>query len=160
MSSFQGQVIAIPGAAPGIGLAVAKHLASTGAKLSLTDSSQDAPEEAANSIGAEFGQDRPFHHVADVRDAAAVHVWIEKTASVFGRLDGAERSTLPVVVTLEYGFPSLTSGANASACATSKHAVIRLTRAAAMDAAPYGMMHPREYGLSVSDALNTCLSLR
>ncbi|KZL87259.1 hypothetical protein CI238_12696 [Colletotrichum incanum] len=52
--------------------------------------------------------------------------------------DVHSRSSSPSIVVFGSTSP-LTSGPNVSAYATSKHAVIGLTRAAAMDAAPYGI---------------------
>ncbi|KAH8761571.1 short-chain dehydrogenase [Diaporthe sp. PMI_573] len=90
MPSFRGKVIAITGAASGIGLAVASHLASLGAKVSLTDSSQPNVEKAVHEITTKHGSDNVLSRVTDVRDGAAVDAWIRATVEHFGALDGAE----------------------------------------------------------------------
>lgn len=89
MPSFRGKVIAITGAASGIGLAVASHLASLGAKVSLTDSSQPNVEKAVHEITTKHGSDNVLSRVTDVRDGAAVDAWIRATVEHFGALDGA-----------------------------------------------------------------------
>lgn len=89
MASFAGKVIAVTGAASGIGLAVAHHLASLGANVSLTDSSEAMLQAAATEIAKAHGDDKILSRVADVRDSAAVDAWIQATVSRFGRLDGA-----------------------------------------------------------------------
>jgi NAD(P)-dependent dehydrogenase (short-subunit alcohol dehydrogenase family) len=85
---LQGKVIAITGAASGIGLATAHLLASRGATLSLADLQESALNTAAASISAAYST--PIHSVAlDVRSASSVDGWISTTVEKFGRLDGA-----------------------------------------------------------------------
>ncbi|KAI1035786.1 hypothetical protein LB505_003828 [Fusarium chuoi] len=85
MSSFDGKTIAITGAASGIGLAVAKLLASRRAQLSLADMNKAGLEDALKSLTG----DGHIITQVDVRDSQEVNAWIEKTVSVFGKLDGA-----------------------------------------------------------------------
>lgn len=77
--------IAITGAASGIGLAVAKLLASRRAQLSLADMNKAGLEDALKSLTG----DGHIITQVDVRDSQEVNAWIEKTVSVFGKLDGA-----------------------------------------------------------------------
>ncbi|OAA59062.1 NAD(P)-binding domain protein [Niveomyces insectorum RCEF 264] len=96
MSSLRGKVIAVSGAASGIGLATAKHLYALGAHLSLTDNRKEALDAA---VAAVTGQPRPageqqppptvFATVTDVRSSAQVNAWIEQTVARLGGLDGA-----------------------------------------------------------------------
>ncbi|KAJ9603788.1 hypothetical protein H2200_011974 [Cladophialophora chaetospira] len=87
MASMDGKVIAITGAASGIGLTTAKLLASRGAVLSLADVNAKQLEAAASSI--EEGGAKVIYTVVDVRDRSQVNNWIERTVKEFGRLDGA-----------------------------------------------------------------------
>jgi NAD(P)-dependent dehydrogenase (short-subunit alcohol dehydrogenase family) len=85
--SLSGKVIAITGGASGIGLALAKTLASLGAKVSIGDLSADALEKVAREIQAEGG--KVFVKVIDVRKKETVESWISGTVNAFGKLDGA-----------------------------------------------------------------------
>lgn len=85
MASFKGKVIAITGAASGIGLATAKLLASRGADLSLADVQKDALETVAAEITAEGGS--VITTVVDVRDNGQITAWISRTVEHFGKLD-------------------------------------------------------------------------
>ncbi|EXM06162.1 hypothetical protein ACKRZS_004580 [Fusarium odoratissimum] len=85
MASFDGKTIAITGAASGIGLAVAKLLASRRAQLSLADMNKAGLEAALKSLPG----DGHIITQVDVRDSQEVNAWIEKTVSVFGKLNGA-----------------------------------------------------------------------
>lgn len=87
MASLQDKVIAITGAASGIGLAVATLVASRGARVSLADIQERALERAAAEIKSAGGQ--VLTRVVDVRKPEQVDAWIEATVAVFGRLDGA-----------------------------------------------------------------------
>lgn len=87
MASLVGKVIAMTGAASGIGLSAARLLASRGAVLSLADVQTELLNEAAMSIRKDGGQCITF--VVDVRDGKMVDAWIEQTVEKFGRLDGA-----------------------------------------------------------------------
>lgn len=87
MSSLQGKVIAITGAASGIGLAVATLVASQGARVSLADVRERHLEEAADKIRSTGAQ--VMARVVDVRKPEQVDAWIEATVATFGRLDGA-----------------------------------------------------------------------
>ncbi|KAJ5096876.1 dehydrogenase with different specificitie [Penicillium angulare] len=86
MASFEGKVIAITGAASGMGLATAKLIASQGGSVSLADINEDALLKASKTL------DYPERHiisVIDVRKSESVDKWIETTVQKFGKLDGA-----------------------------------------------------------------------
>lgn len=87
MSSVQGKVVALTGAASGISLATAKLLASRGAILSLGDINATKLEAAATSLQQTGAQ--VMHTVVDVTDRAQVRHFLDKTIQTFGRLDGA-----------------------------------------------------------------------
>ncbi|KAF2114572.1 3-oxoacyl-reductase [Lophiotrema nucula] len=87
---FSGRVIAITGAASGIGLATAHLLASRGAKgLSLADLSREGLETASSSLKEEYPETGVFLFPLDVRKSEEVEQWIQKTVEHFGHLDGA-----------------------------------------------------------------------
>ena len=85
--SFEGKVIAVTGAASGIGLALTKLLASRGAKLAISDI-QDGPLSKLASELKSQGVDIVSTKV-DVSSASAVTEWINASATHFGKLDGA-----------------------------------------------------------------------
>lgn len=87
-TSLQGKVIAITGAASGIGLALAHLLASQGATLSLADLQEKPLNEAAEAIKTKYNT-TVFAQVVDVRQTASVDSWISATVSTLGHLDGA-----------------------------------------------------------------------
>ncbi len=87
MSSFDGKVYAVTGAASGIGLAIAKALANKGATVSLSDVDAANLEKAVESL--EGGKDKHMTAVVDVRKSSDVDKWIADTVSKFGQLDGA-----------------------------------------------------------------------
>jgi NAD(P)-dependent dehydrogenase (short-subunit alcohol dehydrogenase family) len=84
---MKDKVIAITGAASGIGLETARVLASKGAKLSLADVQEKPLQELETELlqtGAQI-----ITHVVDIRDRQAVEAWIAATVDKFGKLDGA-----------------------------------------------------------------------
>lgn len=87
MTTLNGKVIAITGAASGIGLATAKLLASRGANLSLADINAQQLEVTAKSL--DKGDVRVIYTVVDVTKPDQVKTFIEKTVKEFGKLDGA-----------------------------------------------------------------------
>ncbi|KAJ6441623.1 3-oxoacyl-[acyl-carrier-protein] reductase FabG [Purpureocillium lavendulum] len=86
MASFDGKVIAITGAASGMGLATVELLASRGAVISLADINEEAVKKACNSLPDSA---KHTYTVVDVRKAESVNQWIKTTKEKFGRLDGA-----------------------------------------------------------------------
>lgn len=88
MATLLKKVIAITGGASGIGLATAKLAASRGAILSLADINYDALKAAKHSIEA-VSQSKVLITQLDVTRSKDVDTWINNTASVLGRLDGA-----------------------------------------------------------------------
>ena len=87
MSSFEGKVYVVTGAASGIGLAIARLLAKKGAVVSLADVNADNLEKAVTSL--EGGKEKHMTAVVDVRKSAEVDKWIADTVSKHGQLDGA-----------------------------------------------------------------------
>ncbi|KAL3449956.1 hypothetical protein BJX65DRAFT_305420 [Aspergillus insuetus] len=85
--SYTGKVIAITGAASGIGLALAHHLASLGASLSLADISSTPLKTLTTELRA--AGTKVLSTTLDVSSSPAVDAWIALTTSHFGHLDGA-----------------------------------------------------------------------
>jgi NAD(P)-dependent dehydrogenase (short-subunit alcohol dehydrogenase family) len=87
---FAGKVIAITGAASGIGLETAHYLAHRGASLSLADVQQKELLEAETSIKKELiPTARVLARLVDVRSNLEVEEWTAQTVKEFGKLDGA-----------------------------------------------------------------------
>ncbi|GJC90940.1 3-oxoacyl-[acyl-carrier-protein] reductase FabG [Colletotrichum liriopes] len=89
MSSFKGKVIAITGAASGIGLATAKHIASLGARVSISDVNEELLSSVATELTGLHGAENVLSKIVDVRDRKAVEAWIAETVEKLGPLDGA-----------------------------------------------------------------------
>ncbi|KIW16245.1 hypothetical protein PV08_06296 [Exophiala spinifera] len=83
---LQGKVIAITGAASGMGACVAQVLASRGAVVSLADLNEVGLRKTLDSLP---GDKSHIYTIVDVRDAAAIDSWIQRTVKELGRLDGA-----------------------------------------------------------------------
>ena len=86
---FADKVIAITGAASGIGLCTAHLLASRGAKLSLADVQQAALDKAREDIQSKYPSSEVLASVVDVRKYEQVQKWITDAVHHFGKLDGA-----------------------------------------------------------------------
>lgn len=88
--SLNGRVVAITGAASGIGLATAKLLAREGALLSLADVNGSALAKVKSELQSEFPQDQRadsniYTAVVDVRAQDACNAWITGTVAHFGQ---------------------------------------------------------------------------
>jgi NAD(P)-dependent dehydrogenase (short-subunit alcohol dehydrogenase family) len=86
VTSLEGRVIAIAGAAGGLGPAVAHRLAEDGASLALTDRDQERLD--ATVAGLELEEDRVDSQVVDLLDADAARGWAGGLSSRFGHVDG------------------------------------------------------------------------
>lgn len=87
--AFEGKVVVVTGAAAGIGADVAVHLASKGARVSISDVA-DMTETAKKVMSyAKEGESDLLVCKLDVRDGEAVEDWHKQTVQKFGRLDGA-----------------------------------------------------------------------
>lgn len=85
MDQFKGRVIAITGAASGIGQAIAKQLSKRGAILSMADKNEKGLQETLKQLEGEG-------HMCtgvDVRNSEQVDGWINTAVKKLGRLDGA-----------------------------------------------------------------------
>jgi NADP-dependent 3-hydroxy acid dehydrogenase YdfG len=89
MASLKNRVIAITGAASGIGLSTAHLLASHGAHLSLADLNATALETAETEIRQKFPDTKILTYTLDVRKESQISAWIQQTMKTFGKLDGA-----------------------------------------------------------------------
>ena len=87
---IEGKVVAITGAASGIGLATALLLAGQGVHLSVADLNEKQLLEAVDKIKAGASSAAKIvHFVVDVRKDDQVDDWIAKTVEQLGKLDGA-----------------------------------------------------------------------
>jgi 3-oxoacyl-[acyl-carrier protein] reductase len=86
VNRYPGRVVAITGAAQGLGLAMARRFAAEGATVALADVNEQAITDAAGSItdahDVELRTD-----VVDVTDSAQVNAWIDGVITGLGRLD-------------------------------------------------------------------------
>lgn len=81
-NQFEGQVAVITGAGAGLGLSIAKRLASEGAQVAMVDLQREALEKAVAEVGAN-GRIFP----ANVTDEAAVGALIRQITAEYGRID-------------------------------------------------------------------------
>ena len=82
---FDRQVVAVTGAAHGIGRAIASRFVQAGARVLLLDQDAQAVEAAASALAAAGG--RASAEVVDVTDAEALLALAQRTADREGRLD-------------------------------------------------------------------------
>jgi 3-oxoacyl-[acyl-carrier protein] reductase len=83
---LEGKVALITGGSRGIGAAIAKRLATDGAKVAITYT-RGADAAASVVKGIERGGGKAIAIQADATDAAAGQTAVEKTVATFGRLD-------------------------------------------------------------------------
>jgi NAD(P)-dependent dehydrogenase (short-subunit alcohol dehydrogenase family) len=86
MGSLDGRVIAIAGAAGGLGPTVAEGLAAAGASLALTDVDQSRLDALVSELGIDA--DGVDARTVDLLDEAAAAGWASEIESRFGRVDG------------------------------------------------------------------------
>jgi NAD(P)-dependent dehydrogenase (short-subunit alcohol dehydrogenase family) len=85
MNGLDGHVVAIAGAAGGLGPSVAKRLAQAGATLALTDVAQERLDELGSELG--LADDRLDTRVVDLLDEGATREWAAALRERFGRVD-------------------------------------------------------------------------
>lgn len=85
MASLEGKVIALTGAASGIGLATAQLLASRGAVLSIGDVNEAGLDATLASFTNNSG--KHIATVIDVRSSKSVNAWLDDTVARLGKLD-------------------------------------------------------------------------
>jgi NAD(P)-dependent dehydrogenase (short-subunit alcohol dehydrogenase family) len=86
MSELDGRVIAIAGAAGGLGPVVARRLVAAGADLALTDVDGGRLDELAAEL--ELPEERLDARVVDLLDEDAARDWADSIRERFGRVDG------------------------------------------------------------------------
>ena len=92
MTSLEGRVISITGAASGIGLATAHLLASRGASISLSDVRREPLDAAVAGIKkASSGNPnvKIYAKAVDVKSSQEVSDWLDETVKNLGPLNGA-----------------------------------------------------------------------
>jgi len=99
---LKGKVIALTGAASGIGLETALLFARQGAYLSIADVNADALAEKTAEI-EKVSTGKVLSTTVDVRKDDQVNAWIAKTVETFGKLDGAVNmaGVIPKVINKE-----------------------------------------------------------
>jgi NAD(P)-dependent dehydrogenase (short-subunit alcohol dehydrogenase family) len=86
MPELDGRVIAIAGAAGGLGPVVARRLADEGAVLALTDVNPGRLDALASEL--ELPEGRADARVVDLLDEGAARDWAASLGDRFGRVDG------------------------------------------------------------------------
>ncbi len=108
MTDLRGKVVAVTGAASGIGRALAIELALKGAKVAISDIDESGLSVTAQLMGA--GAQRSLHLV-DVRDRAAVEGYAKDVAAQHGGVDviinnagAAARATIEAMSYEDFAF--------------------------------------------------------
>jgi NAD(P)-dependent dehydrogenase (short-subunit alcohol dehydrogenase family) len=82
-----GKVAIVTGSTRGIGRASAEALAVHGAKVVISSRKQDACDEVAAALDAQFGEGTALAVAASISDKAALEYLVNETRRVFGRVD-------------------------------------------------------------------------
>lgn len=82
MGRLDGKVAIVTGGGGGIGSAVARRLASEGAKVAVADLFEDSAKKAAEALG-----DAGLAIQFDASDPSSIEAMVERTVEYFGRLD-------------------------------------------------------------------------
>jgi NAD(P)-dependent dehydrogenase (short-subunit alcohol dehydrogenase family) len=82
-----GKVAIVTGSTRGIGRASAEALAAHGAKVVISSRKQDACDEVAAALDAQFGEGTALAVAASISDKAALEHLVNETRRVFGRVD-------------------------------------------------------------------------
>lgn len=107
MGRFDGQVAIVTGAARGIGAAIARRLASEGARVGVFDLNLDGAETVVQEIRSAGGEGLAL--ACDVSNAEQVEASIKKVVEQYGKLDilvnnaGVIRDNLPILVSRTHG---------------------------------------------------------
>lgn len=83
---YSGRVVALTGAAQGLGLAMAERFAAEGAHLALADMRGPEVEEVAKRLSAVTGRASMACHT-DVADPGQVEAWVDRVIAEFGKVD-------------------------------------------------------------------------
>ncbi|MEU0413587.1 SDR family NAD(P)-dependent oxidoreductase [Streptomyces griseorubiginosus] len=86
MNRYQGRVVAITGAAQGLGLAMATRFAAEGATVAMADVNEQALTDAADTLTDAHDTKLRTDRV-DVTDSSQVNAWIDGVTADLGRLD-------------------------------------------------------------------------
>ena len=85
MAELDGRVIAIAGAAGGLGPTVARRLADDGATIAATDVNQERLDELGTDLG--LPEDRYDGRTVDLLSEDAAREWVSALVDRFGRVD-------------------------------------------------------------------------
>ena len=85
MSDLDGRVVAVAGAAGGLGPVVARALADRGASLALGERNQERLDAVVADLG--LAAERVDGHAVDLLDPASAQDWADRASSKFGRVD-------------------------------------------------------------------------
>lgn len=85
MAELDGRVIAIAGAAGGLGPTVARRLANDGATIAATDVNQERLDELGTHLG--LPEDRYDGRTVDLLSEDATREWVSALVDRFGRVD-------------------------------------------------------------------------
>lgn len=83
---LQDKTALVAASSKGLGYGIAKALAANGAKVSLCGRSANDVAAAAETIAADYGSDT-LATACDVRVAADIQAWVDRTAAAWGAID-------------------------------------------------------------------------
>jgi NAD(P)-dependent dehydrogenase (short-subunit alcohol dehydrogenase family) len=86
MSSLEGRVVAVAGAAGGLGPTVCRALSAAGATVAASDIDQGRLDDLASELGV--AEDRWDGRVADLLSSGGAAAWADSLSERFGKVDG------------------------------------------------------------------------